>query len=81
MLRIFQFVFFIFIFLGSGFLILNKNLELKELEKKEKKIIQNIYEVEEERRYGLYELEKLKNEGFSPLLENFILLNAEKEKS
>lgn len=64
-----KYLIFIVFLIGIGFFILDKNLEYKELVKEEKKIIKRIYLAEEERRYALYEIEKLKKE--KKFIQNF----------
>jgi hypothetical protein len=43
-------------------------------------LVKQIYKAEEDRRYYLYELEKLKNEkGYSPNMEKIMVLSDEEE--
>ncbi len=57
-----KYVSLILLLLGMGFFIIQKNLEYKKVTKEERDLIKKIYGAEEDRRYALYELEKLKTE-------------------
>lgn len=68
------------VLVGAGFFIMNKNIEYRQLAKEEEKLLKQIYKAEEDRRYYLYELEKLKNEkGYSPNMEKIMVLSDEEE--
>ncbi|PKL13772.1 MAG: hypothetical protein CVV50_03110 [Spirochaetae bacterium HGW-Spirochaetae-6] len=68
------------VLVGSGFFIMRKNIEYRQLAKEEEKLVKQIYKAEEDRRYYLYELEKLKNEkGYSPNMEKIMVLSDEEE--
>jgi hypothetical protein len=70
------------IFIVLAFFMMHKNIEYRELEKKEKNLMKNIYEAEENRRYFLYELEKLKKEkNYSGNSDKILILTPPREEN
>lgn len=57
-----KYVSLILVLVGAGFFMMQKNLEYRKIAREERELVKKIYAAEEERRYALYELEKLKKE-------------------
>lgn len=76
-----KYLIFVIVFCGIGFFILQKNLNYNQLAKEEKKLVQKIYNVEEQRRYKLYYLEKQRKDNLYQAKSSRIMVLNVNEKS